>query len=368
MIKVLHLINGEFFAGAERVQDLLAQRLPEQGFEVTFVCTKPGIFEEKRHSTSKIFNIPMRSRVDLGAAQRIANQVHGQGFRLIHAHTLRSALVGRAVARKLGIPMVFHVHSPTLRETERPFHNWVNALTEDRWILPNARHLIAVSDSLRKYLLDRSVDARRITVIPNGVPIVRDTPAWQAPRDGTWVVGTVALFRPRKGIEVLLRAIRLLLNEGRRVKLRAIGPFETPTYENSVRQLCNELGLNEHVEWAGFTRDVHAQMAAMHTFVLPSLFGEGMPMVVIEAMSMGLPVIASRVEGIPEVLGPDQNAGLLVEPNDPASLGLSLAKLITGEVDSAGLAAAAHRRHAEHYSDRAMARGVAQVYRQYTTQ
>jgi phosphatidyl-myo-inositol alpha-mannosyltransferase len=363
MTKVLHLINGEFFAGAERVQDLLAQRLPETGHEVGFVCLKDGVFAKHRRSTCALEVLPMRSRMDLSIVKRIVEHARAGGYRIVHTHTPRSALIGQRVARQLGLPLVHHVHSPTQRDTESRVRNLINAAVEDHLVLPGASHLIAVSDSLRRYLREHRVPEGKISVVPNGVPVVRAEAGWAAPAAGQpWVVGTVALFRPRKGIEVLLKALRLLIDQGLPVRLKAVGTFETPAYETAIRQLATELGLDGHIVWTGFCRDVHAEMAGMQLFVLPSLFGEGLPMVVIEAMSMGVPVVASRVEGIPEVIGVD-DAGIVVEPNDPASLAAGMAKLLSGRVSATEMAIAAHRRQRQHYSDTSMAAAVAEVYR-----
>ncbi|MBN1591036.1 MAG: glycosyltransferase family 4 protein, partial [Pirellulales bacterium] len=97
-------------------------------------------------------------------------------------------------------------------------------------------------------------------------------------------------------------------------------------------------------------------------FVLPSLFGEGLPMVILEAMASGVPVVASRVEGIPETVR-DQRDGLIVEPGDPRSLARAVRKFIDGRVDWDVLRQSALRRHAELFSDHAMAAGTAEVYR-----
>jgi phosphatidylinositol alpha-mannosyltransferase len=361
MTRVLHIINGEFFAGAERVQDLLAQQLPAFGDEVGFVCLKDGVFNQYRRSQCPATVLPMRSRFDLTISSRVAAHAREGGYQIIHTHTPRSALIGRSVARRLKLPLVHHVHSPTQRDTESRLRNLLNAGLEDHLVLPGADQLIAVSGSLRHYLLERGVPERKITVVPNGVPVVNAEPAWREPQQ-RWTIGTVALFRPRKGIEVLLRALRLLLDQGLPVELKAVGPFETPEYEESVKRLVSELKLTEHVRWTGFCRDVHAEMAEMQVFVLPSLFGEGLPMVVIEAMSVGIPVVASRVEGIPEVIGVD-GAGIVVEAGDPASLAAGLATLVSGQVSARAISMAAHRRQAEHYSDVAMAKAVSAVYR-----
>ncbi len=96
--------------------------------------------------------------------------------------------------------------------------------------------------------------------------------------------------------------------------------------------------------------------------MLPSLFGEGLPMVVLEAMATGLPVIASRVEGVPEALVHRQT-GLLVDPDSVSQLTQAIEEFVTGNVDYEALSRGARSRHAEAFSDATMAAGVADVYR-----
>jgi glycosyltransferase involved in cell wall biosynthesis len=96
--------------------------------------------------------------------------------------------------------------------------------------------------------------------------------------------------------------------------------------------------------------------------VLPSLFGEGLPMVVLEAMAAGLPVIASRVDGVPEAVR-HRETGLLMDPDSVSQLAAAVEEFIDGGVDYLAFSEAARRRHAEAFSDATMAAGVAAVYR-----
>ena len=137
----------------------------------------------------------------------------------------------------------------------------------------------------------------------------------------------MALFRPRKGTEVLLEALAVLKQEGVNVRLRAVGPFETPEYENDIMQKVAELGVGDMIDWMGFQTDVNQQLRAMDLFVLPSLYGEGLPMVVLESMANAVPVVASRVEGIPEAVR-DGVDGLIFEPADANDLANKLKSMI----------------------------------------
>lgn len=359
-VKILHVINGEHYAGAERVQDLLALQLPQFGYQVGFACTKSGLFADNRMARDvPLYDFTMRSRIDLNVAKRMAALVQQEGYAVIHTHTARSALLGAIASVISGIPMVHHVHSPTTRDTEGGWRNLRNALV-DNLCLRRARVLIAVSDSLKHYLHEQGYGKKQIEVIANGVPL---TEAVSVTRrvDEPLQVGMVALFRPRKGVEVLLKSMALLKQQGRRVHLHAVGPFETPEYGAAVMQLALELGVADDVTWVGFTKAVYAEFPKMHVFALPSLFGEGMPMVVLEAMAAGLPVVSTKVEGIPQVVREGQD-GLLVEPNDAEALARALSVLAQDPPRCQSMGASARQRQIDDFSDVSMARGVAHVY------
>jgi glycosyltransferase involved in cell wall biosynthesis len=210
-------------------------------------------------------------------------------------------------------------------------------------------------------MIDRGFPAERVVCVPNGVPAANQLPHRRTP-GGSWTLGTVALFRPRKGIEVLLETLAVLRSRHWNVRLRAVGGFETPAYEAAVRGLAHRLGLDDAIDWIGFTRGVNRELAKIDLFVLPSLFGEGLPMVVLEAMAAGVPVVASRVEGVPDAVR-HRETGLLVDPGSVSQLAAAIEEIVTGDVDYAALSEGSRRRHAAQFSDTTMAAGVAAVYR-----
>lgn len=358
---VLHVVNGEHYAGAERVQDLLGATLPKFGFRPVFAAVKPDQFGKRRHhKTAPLYETPMKGRFDLRPAKALAEIIRRERCQLIHTHTVRAALVGRAAAALTGVPMIHHIHSPTTAETTRSWRNWINAGIE-RISTRKIAAAITVSGTLAEYAVKHGIPAERVNVVHNGVPVFDDYADRETP-SGTWQIGCMALYRPRKGLETLLNAVAQMTAARLPVKLRAVGKFETPEYEREIMDLTAKLGIGEHVEWRGFRSDTPAEFAAMDLFVLPSLFGEGMPMVVLEAMSFGVPVIASRVEGIPEAIV-DGRDGLIVPPGDVPALADAVSRFVHGDVPWSVLRHRARMRQVAHFSTESMARRAAEVYR-----
>ncbi len=361
-IGVLHIINGEHFSGAERVQQLLGKRLPDECVDPYFACLKQGKFQQHCGlEKDRVFIEPMRSRLDWRCISRIISLARELQVEVLHAHTPRSAMVASLVARKLDLPWVFHVHSPTARDSTRMLINRINDLVE-RASLLSCDHIITVSKSLRREMLRRGCNRSRITCVPNGVPTQEPIDPFSRINQENWRLGMVALVRPRKGIEVLLEALAKTLPSHPNVSLDVIGPFETSEYEQSVYKLVDSLGIRDNVRFLGFTNNVPEAMRNLDAMVLPSLFGEGMPMVVLEALALGVPVIATKVEGTPEVVR-DGVEGLLAEPGCAASISAKIAQLVQSRSEWSRMSTRAHERHQEKFSDEQMVKKIAKVYR-----
>lgn len=358
--RVLHILNGEHYAGAERVQDLLALNLSQFGYDLQLASLLPGKFAECRRSqATPLTELRMTSRWDLRVVRQIVELIRAEQIDLVHAHTPRSALVGAIAAQWADVPFIYHLHSPTSRDSTHRMRNWLNERIE-QFSIRNAAKLIAVSPTLIEHVAALGVPREKVTCVLNGVPAL----AGAMPRPqpvGPWVIGMVALFRPRKGVEVLLEALAALRVQDADVSLRAIGGFETPEYEADVKSLAAKLGVAEAIHWTGFTREVNAELAAIDLLALPSLFGEGLPMVVLEALAAGVPVVASDCEGVAQAVETSVT-GVLVPAGDAGALAAALDAMIAGKHDYTALSAAAIARHAEKFSDTAMARQVADVY------
>lgn len=363
-VRVLHLVNGEHFSGAERVQSHLGRCLPKFSVAADFACVKPGKFAEAvrdHQDWGRVFETPMRHRADFRAATGVRDLIRQHDYDLLHAHTPRTAMIAAAASQLTGIPWLYHVHSPAARDSDNGLSNRVNAWIEKQ-SLRSCSHLITVSESLRWDCIARGAGEADVTVVHNGVPAIRPARSSVPQPGGRWVIGMVALMRPRKGLEVVLESIAQLEKQGHDVVLRSIGPFESAEYEAEIDQRIDELHIRDRVQRVGFTDNVPQELVKLDAMVLPSLFGEGLPMVVLEAMAAALPVVATRVEGTPEAITHGVE-GLLAEPRDPESLTAAIADLVTGKHHWNQMAEAACQRHGRCFSDMAMAAGTAEVYR-----
>lgn len=366
-IRVLHIINGQHYSGGERIQDILGHSLPEFGFDVGFACVKPDLFPRVYTArSSPIHCVPMRHLADFGVLNTLVNIVKKGGYRLIHTHIARTALVGGIVSAIAKIPMVHHIHGETLYESPNRLKCLGAAIIERVGLIACDR-AIACSEGMKQYGSRIGLRDEIISVVPNGIPQYGPLEKRPLPAN-EWVFGMTALFRPRKGTEFLLEAIRMLHDRGKlKIRFRGIGDFISQEYQVHIKRLVSDLRIAESVEWVPFTKNVHGELGKLDCFVLPSEYGEGLPIAILEAMASGLPVITTRIPGNKEVIR-DGIDGYLCEPADARSLVQCIEKVTRSGEEWQTLRRNAHTRQREIFSDRAMSSAVAQIYREVLSQ
>jgi glycosyltransferase involved in cell wall biosynthesis len=359
-IRVLHIINGEHYSGGERVQDILGLTLPEYGYDVGFACLVPDLFPKVyRAKNSPIYALPMKHRADISPLITLREIIRSDKYKLIHSHMPRTALLAKLASLLEHIPMVHHIHCPTLFDSPQLFKNIVSASLE-RISLIGASAVIPCSQGMKQYARSIRVNEKRISVVLNGIPLI-NYPKDKRPPKEIWVFGMVALFRPRKGLEFLLNAIKSLKDKRLLFKFRAIGDFMSEEYRIQILNLVDQLDIADLIEWVGFSDDVPQELRKLDFFVLPSTGGEGLPIAILEAMATQLPVITTNIPGNEEVIRHGIE-GYLCNPESSVSLSKFLEKMMSDHDNWQKMSMNAYNRQRECFSDKSMALGVAQIY------
>jgi len=256
-----------------------------------------------------------------------------QGAQLLDFHwVFPDAIGGLSWARKLGLKTVV-----TVRGNEAIYYfdrSPVRKVVQRA--LSQFDHVIAVSHDLQeKILADYGVEPSRISVIANGIDTERfrrtdQTAARKACHleEGVCCLLTVSRLSPEKGLDRLLRAFQRLGRADTRLVVIGDGPLG-----GELRALCAELGIEQQVDFPGALghHEICAWYNAADLFCLPSLW-EGCPNVIIEALACGTPVVASRVGGIPELVGGAEH-GILVPPGEVEALAGALGTALAREWD-----------------------------------
>jgi glycosyltransferase involved in cell wall biosynthesis len=217
-----------------------------------------------------------------------------------------------------------------------------------------AHRVVANCRAAASRLRREGVPARKISLVPNGL----DPGAYAARRPITFVqrVATVANLRREKGHDVLLSAAAIVVRQFPEARFDIIG---SGPELGALRAQAERLALGRAVSFLGHSEDVPARLAEADLFVLPSR-SEAFPNAVLEAMSIGLPPIASSVGGVPEVIEHERN-GILVPPDDPAALASAICRFMADPAAAAQMGAAA-RVHANTFSFAKMVGAFEDIY------
>ena len=282
---------------------------------------------------------------------RILRLLKRERIDVIHAHSSRDAWLFGAAGKLLGIPVFRTRH--LLTPIGGPFV--YSHLTD---------YVLTVSEDVRRYLITEGVPPHKIISVPTGINLKRFDPAradlenmrarFDIPREA-FVIGIIAVLRSRKGHRFLIQAVKQLLPEFPQLCLVIVG--DGPQGQN-IRNLIQELGMQQQVLMVGQQDDIPSILKALDAFVLPAQ-EEALGTALVEATAMGVPVISTRIGGIPEVLG---DAGLLFPVDDVVALVNHLRTLIRSPELAARLHKEGMARARALYDENLMVRRTEELY------
>ncbi len=367
LIKVVHIIGGGEFGGAERHIINLAGALNPQMVEVTVCCLFSDPFVGiATQAGLNAFDVTMRNRTDLSVVGKLASIIRKNNFDIVHTHGVRANLLGRLAARQANRkPVVTTVHSLLERDYPGFFRRQVNSITE--WATRGwTDQFIAVSQGLKAKLVAGGVPADRVTVIYNGIVIEDFSPSSETVDARTMLgygpavplVGIVARLHPVKGHQYFLEAARIVLEQHPEVRFVVVG--EGPQ-RPALEEMAGQLGIAGQVVFAGFVSEVRSVMAELDLLVISSLW-EGFGLTAVEAMALGVPVVSTEVGGLPEVVLHGET-GLLAPPANSAALAKNIIWMLEHPQAAAEMAKKASQVVGEKFTAQVMARRTEELYR-----
>ncbi len=262
---------------------------------------------------------------------------------ILHSHGYRSDVLAGAAARRLGIPTVTTVHGFTGGGWKNRFYEWAQGRTFRRFDA-----VVAVSRPLMQRLQTLGVPLERIHLLPNAWAASGPTVSRSAARellgvpDGRYLLGWVGRLSKEKGCDVLLDALALLADIP--FQLAVLGDGRE---RSELEARAANLGIGDRVRWHGTVADASRLFPAFDAFVLSSRT-EGTPIVLFEAMAAGVPVVATAVGGVPDVVSSSE--ATLIPPEDPRALADALRAGYRDPSNAHAKAAAAHQRLAADFS------------------
>jgi len=318
--------------GKEKLLYQFIERVDRRRLRIVVCCLKRGGFFKKPIEELGVpfYDDILRHRFDAGAFRALAKILRAERVQMIETFAHPNTVLFSALARQRGLAerVVVSYHA-----VGGPHRAHVVA----GYILPVLRRMdahLAVAETQRRYLIDvEGLPASRVHLIYNGVDAMRYHPATSDERaaarrllgipDASRVVMAVGSLKLVKGFDVLIRAMAPILRERSETRLVLVGDGSD---RESLRALAHENGVGAQVVFTGLRDDVDVVLRAADVLALSSRT-EALPTVILEAMATALPVVATRVGGVPELVESERSA-LLVSANDADALRAALERVV----------------------------------------
>jgi len=336
-MKICHITKATGVAGSEKHLLTLLTNLDKAKYQVTLVLLverdKPldDYVRRLEEGGVQVKRVLIRGDVDPLLFWRLYRLLREGNYDIVHTHLIHADLYGTLAAKLAGVPIILSTKHNDNAFRRHPFYAFL-----DRFASKFADRIIVISDHLKRFFVEiEGLDPRKMTRIYYGL-----NPVWVERRSSKIagpisvqeelgippdapLAGIIARLIPQKGHTYLLTAFAKVIEALPEARLLVVGDGYL---RGDLERQARELRITRRVTFTGWRDDIPRIMADLNLLILPSLW-EGFGLVLLEAMMMGKPVVASRVSAIPEIVE-DGVTGLLVPPRDPEALAEAIIALL----------------------------------------
>ncbi|MBM40822.1 MAG: hypothetical protein CL483_02715 [Acidobacteria bacterium] len=354
----LHVDTARTWRGGQNQVLLTVLGLRSRGHRAALVAHPDGELQRRAAEGPDLIPIANTGEMDFVAAWRLSRLLRAMRPDVVHAHDAH-AVAMVALARSLG-----PLYPPPRFVVSRRVDFHIRDNTFSRWKYSKVDLFLCASNAIRKMLIGDGVPAERTTTVHDGCDLERVSTAppldvhqeLSLPR-GTPVVGNIAALVPHKGHRYLVSAAAAVVRDVPDVRFVIIGEGEL---KSSLRRQIKEHHLEKHVLLTGFRADALSLQKSFDLFAMSSVT-EGMGSVLLDAMELTQPIVATAAGGIPEVVV-DGETGVLVPPRDATALAAAIVRLLRDPERQARLGAAARQRVRASFSVERMVQRILDAY------
>ncbi|OFW86824.1 MAG: hypothetical protein A2794_00155 [Alphaproteobacteria bacterium RIFCSPHIGHO2_01_FULL_40_8] len=354
-MRILHLISSNGFYGAENVVLSILSALKKNGMQPFLICLKssgkiePEISLQAKQQDIHSEVISCNGKFDTRAIAGIKAFIRENNIDIVHSHNYKSNLYGLLASRQAGVPIISTLHGWTGENNKIKFYEFI-----DKHVVKKMDHLVSVSPKINA----------KATLIPNGVDVNKFDPI-NVKRDlrkefdlgNSFVIGTAGRLSREKGQIGLIKAFEKIKEQIPAAKLLIAG--EGPL-QKDLERYAGKKSLAGSVVFAGKVKDMPSLYKTMDIFVLSSIT-EGIPIVLLEAMAMQLPVISTDVGGTSYVIDPGKD-GILIPPKDVNMLAENLVLLFKSKSLRSDLGQQARKKILDRFSLDSLYRSYLKIY------
>ncbi|MFQ5652695.1 MAG: glycosyltransferase family 4 protein [bacterium] len=374
-IRILHIITNLPVGGAQDNTLLTVEKLDREKYEVSLMCAQEGDWVARARAIpdlTLIFVNQLKRKIhpidDLIAQVKVYRIIKRGNFDIVHTHSSKPGFVGRVAARLARVPVIIHtIHG-------FPFNDFMHPLVRrsficlERFLSRISDMLITVSKlNLEKALSLRFAGPEKFRNIYSGIDFGKfdlQVNAERKKRDlgilnGEKIVGMVGRLSEQKAPLDFVRAMPEVLKVRKDIRFVLVGDGEL---KEQTLELSRKLEVNTNLMVLGFRDDIPELLPIFDVFVLTSLW-EGLGRSLTEAMYTGRPVVATNVEGVPELVE-DGQTGILVEPKDIRSIANGIIHFLEHPDDARRMGAAAAEQINERFQADRMVQNLDEVYQE----
>jgi glycosyltransferase involved in cell wall biosynthesis len=351
-MRVAMIIDSLSIGGAQQLVTRFVSAVPRQEVESTVISLQGDLADSNRDfirsAGARVQFFPARSLLDVGRLLRLIRFLRAEKFDLIHTHLSYANILGCLAGFFAGTPVIATLHSTSHDPGQK--RRLITQL-EDRILQSFARRIMAVGYIVAEIYRPR-LGSRTIDIIPNGVPAPVDlSPGARgdlrrevAGHETRVIIISVGRLVLAKGYEDMIDAFAVVHRQDPTAFLVIVGAGDL---SEKIKSKISELQLEGAVNCLGARTDVPKLLAASDIYASSSHW-EGLPIAILEAMMAGLPIVATAVGDIPNVV--TQETGMLVQPHEPACLAEALGELVRAPAKAREMGAAARTRAMQEYS------------------